>query len=113
MTGKLLLIPPVAFCVYFLLVRLISRTTASIEQKPAVTCKDKHTPYACGENFEAQKNRPDYTDFFPFAIFFTIMHVAGLMLATLAITPGGPVSYAGGILYLMITGTILAILLMR
>ena len=30
---------------------------------------------------------PDYQEFFPFAIFFTLLHVAGLMLATWSLNP--------------------------
>ena len=43
----------------------------------------KMEQYACGEDIPAQNVRPDYSQFFPFAIFFTIMHVVALILTTL------------------------------
>jgi NADH-quinone oxidoreductase subunit A len=39
--------------------------------------------YACGEDMPVQQLRPDYSQFFPFAIFFTIMHVVALISTTI------------------------------
>jgi NADH-quinone oxidoreductase subunit A len=39
-------------------------------------------PYACGEDVPDHMIQPDYGQFFPFAFFFTILHVAALMITT-------------------------------
>ena len=47
--------------------------------------------YACGEDVADSRVQPDYAQFFPFAFFFTIMHVFALVVATV---PGGSLSAA-------------------
>jgi hypothetical protein len=42
----------------------------------------KEKAYACGEDVSGNKVQPDYSEFFPFAFFFTIMHVTVLVLST-------------------------------
>ena len=39
-------------------------------------------PYASGETMERSRFQPDYGQFFPFAFFFTILHVVTLVVAT-------------------------------
>src|ERR1035438_10348921 len=39
-------------------------------------------PYSCGEDLPTHMIQPDYAQFYPFAFFFTILHVAALMAAT-------------------------------
>ena len=39
-------------------------------------------PYACGEDVTDHMIRPDYGQFLPFAIFFTLLHVTALVVAT-------------------------------
>jgi NADH-quinone oxidoreductase subunit A len=38
--------------------------------------------YGCGEPNVEHHIQPDYSQFFPFAFFFTLLHVAALVLAT-------------------------------
>jgi NADH-quinone oxidoreductase subunit A len=40
-------------------------------------------PYACGEDFNGTMIQPDYSQFFPFAFFFTIIHVVALTVWTI------------------------------
>ena len=40
-------------------------------------------PYACGEELPSHTIQPDYTQFYPFAFFFTILHVVALMACTI------------------------------
>jgi NADH-quinone oxidoreductase subunit A len=54
-------------------------------KKDARPAKGKGQPYACGHDMN-HRVRPDYSQFFHFAFFFTIMHVVVLMVATV---PGG------------------------
>jgi hypothetical protein len=39
-------------------------------------------PYACGEDLPTHMIQPDYGQFFPFAFFFTILHVVALTATT-------------------------------
>jgi hypothetical protein len=66
--------------------------------------------YVCGENIPGQKWQMGYRLFFYAALFFTMMHVAALVIATI---PGGSLAYALlGIFYLlMITLSIMALIL--
>jgi NADH:ubiquinone oxidoreductase subunit 3 (subunit A) len=52
----------------------------------------KGKAYACGEDSKQNRVQPDYSQFFPFAFFFTIMHVLALVVATV---PPGSVSATG------------------
>jgi NADH:ubiquinone oxidoreductase subunit 3 (subunit A) len=79
----------------------------------APTLKDagaKLEAYACGEPVPGQKWHVGYRLFFYAALFFTIMHVAALVIATI---PGGSLAFALlGIIYLlMITLSIMALIL--
>lgn len=60
----------------------------------------KTKAYACGENPITNRVQPNYGEFFPFAFFFTIMHVVALMVATV---PAGGLGKCLGIvaLYLL------------
>ncbi|MFA5139900.1 MAG: NADH-quinone oxidoreductase subunit A [Elusimicrobiota bacterium] len=109
MTNALWVLPPVAFGLYLFLAWSLLRVCAGgpLHKSEA----EKGEPYACGEEFSHAKIAPDYSEFFPFAIFFTLIHVAGLMLATLALSPA-----VGGLLggvYLLAVGAVLAILFAR
>lgn len=84
----ILLFPPVAFGVSLLFVVGLSALLSPLSAKPArVAGSAKHKPYGCGEDVTSEKAIPDYQGFFPFAIFFTLLHVAGLMLATWSFNP--------------------------
>jgi len=70
----------------------------------------KLAQYACGEDFPAKKLQVGYRQFFYAALFFTMMHVAALVIATI---PGGSLAFAIlGIFYLlMIWFSIIALIL--
>jgi NADH:ubiquinone oxidoreductase subunit 3 (subunit A) len=70
----------------------------------------KLAQYACGEDMPAQKFQLSYKLFFYAALFFTMMHVAALVVATI---PGGsPVLAVAGLVYLvMIVLSITALIL--
>ena len=87
-----LLLPPVTFIIIFAaswaLSLLYSRISFRSKQNP----EGKMKAYACGEDVPFHKVRPDYSQFFQFAFFFTIMHVVALMVTTIppeAINPAG------------------------
>ena len=82
------LFPPVVFVISLLFATGLSELVAGWAPAPkADPASGKNEPYACGEDFPSEKMVPDYQEFFPFAIFFTLLHVAGLMLATWSINP--------------------------
>jgi len=80
--GKLLLTPPIAFVI----VLLASASTYlalrifTLRRKGAPEGLTR--PYACGEEISDRFMMPDYGQFFPFAFFFTILHVVAMMTAT-------------------------------
>jgi NADH:ubiquinone oxidoreductase subunit 3 (subunit A) len=78
-----LLYPPVAFIIILLLGILLSAVTKILALKGAGHPDGKLKCYACGEEASATTSRPNYGQFFPFAFFFTIMHVVVLVMATI------------------------------
>ena len=77
------LFPPVAFTVALLFVMFLSELVSGWAPAPkAGPDSGRNLPYACGEDVPGEKLIADYQEFFPFAIFFTLLHVAGLMIAT-------------------------------
>lgn len=95
MNADFLLFPPVVFTI-FLLIGFILLLFGSFLAAKGKTSQGKRTQYACGENVPATRVQPDYTLFFPFALFFTIIHVTALIMATI---PGGNIALMG-ILYM-------------
>lgn len=80
--NKWLILPPVVFFILLavsMLMSLISKKFALITKNNP---EGKTKAYACGENVAENKVQPDYSQFFPFAFFFTIMHVVALIIAT-------------------------------
>ncbi len=82
-----LLITPITFLavlvIALILLRLLGLLSLPVKT-PEGSGKGK--AYACGEDVKDHRAQPDYQQFFPFAFFFTIMHVLALMVATV---PGG------------------------
>jgi len=77
------LLPPITFVVIFIVAWIEYKSLAVLsmgESWPSNPGKLK--PYACGEDYEDNGAQPDYGEFFPFAFFFTIMHVVALVVAT-------------------------------
>ena len=81
--GNWLLAPPIAFLIVFAFIVLMAYLFSFISLK-AKKPQQKGTgeSYACGEDNYNHMAQPDYSQFFPFAFFFTIAHVATLMLIT-------------------------------
>jgi len=79
--GTILLAPPITFLVFL----AISMGFSSFAGKFAAKGEDapnKTKSYACGEDVEQTQGQPDYSEFFKFAFFFTIIHVVVLIVAT-------------------------------
>ena len=84
----ILLFPPVVFIISLLFSLALAEFLTPLAAAPKrVPGSAKHNAYGCGEDVPEGKVDPDYHGFFPFAIFFTLLHVAGLMLATWSFNP--------------------------
>ena len=66
----------------FVFMLALSFFTGKISYKNPNNADGKTKAYACGEDVKDHRVRPNYSEFFPFAFFFTIMHVIVLMIAT-------------------------------
>jgi NADH:ubiquinone oxidoreductase subunit 3 (subunit A) len=93
---SILLSPPIAFLICLLISAGIYGLGRLVEEKGTPTY-GKYQPYACGEEYQAEKAEFGYRRFYISAIFFTIMHVAVLTVATV---PGGVSAYRA-IIYLV------------
>lgn len=102
-----LMTPPVAFLILLLVSAGLSLLFKRLAAK-GVDSKEKMRAYACGEDMEKNRGQPDYSQFFKFAFFFTIMHVIVLVVAT---DPSG-LSVTSGV-YLGVTVLALFMLLRR
>ena len=80
--GKWLLMPPVAFIVVLLAGWLLLCLFSKLSFKPGKHSVGEGTSYACGEESYNNMAQPDYSSFFPFAFFFTLAHVATLIMTT-------------------------------
>lgn len=82
MPQTVLFSPPVVFVIVafaaIMLYWLCSGCASPKRQTPSDVLKS----YACGEDFKGHMIQPDYSQFFPFAFFFTILHVVALVIAT-------------------------------
>jgi len=96
---SILLVPPVAILILFGAVLILafglSRLSFRRKDLPAGYVK----PYACGEDIPTHLIQPDYGQFFPFAYFFTILHVTALLLAT--VPAGAAASVAIAVVYVI------------
>lgn len=78
----ILILPPVVFILVFAFLLIASYFTGKISYKNPNNPEGKTKAYACGEDVKEHRIRPNYSEFFPFAFFFTLMHVIVLMIAT-------------------------------
>ena len=78
----LFLLPPVALTLLVIVVWLLSTASGSLAFKRKGERGALDKPYAGGETIERHRVQVDYGQFFPFAFFFTILHVVTLVVAT-------------------------------
>ncbi|MCX5785168.1 MAG: NADH-quinone oxidoreductase subunit A [Elusimicrobia bacterium] len=107
---NILLSPPVAFIITLLFIMFVAELLTPLAPAPKTAPgSGKNKPYGCGEEVSEQRVSPDYQGFFPFAIFFTLLHVAALMIATWSFNPiSAGIALVVG--YLVAIAVILAIL---
>jgi NADH-quinone oxidoreductase subunit A len=79
---KLLLVPPVLLTILVLVVWALSGASRSLSFRRTAPRGALDKPYAGGETLKTHRVQVDYGQFFPFAFFFTILHVVTLIVAT-------------------------------
>lgn len=84
MNWSWLLSPPIAFLIILAVAVGFFGLLSSLALRKGRTGAGAK-PYACGEETPEQKVQPDYAQFFPFAFFFTILHVVALMTTTMQV----------------------------
>ena len=77
------LTPPIAFIIIFLVVLGAASLFSFFAYNKHRNLVDAQKAYACGEEFTDHLIQPDYSQFFPFAFFFTILHIVALVVATI------------------------------
>lgn len=107
----LLLSPPVAFVIILLTVMILMYLSSKLSYHSNKQAAGSRKPYACGEdNYDAMA-QPDYSNFFPFAFFFTLAHVATLIITTVPVETIKTFEIAG--IYILGTMVGLSILLRK
>ena len=80
---KVLLSPPAAFLIVLAFILIAARLLSALSfRRDKETEGDIGESYACGEKNYDNRAYPDYSMFFPFAFFFTLAHVATLIMTT-------------------------------
>ena len=103
---EFLISPPVAFLVFLGAALLLYALGKKMGPK-LTDVGGKLTTYACGEDIPGVKIQFGYRLFFFIALFFTIMHVATLVIATV---PSGKIVFFAVFYLLMIFLSILALI---
>jgi NADH-quinone oxidoreductase subunit A len=107
----LLLSPPVVFIILLATVLGVAHLLRRFSFVPANLAAGTMKPYACGEDLPDHLIQPDYSQFFPFAFYFTILHVAAMMAATVPSSTISAFAVAG--IYLAGAGVGLLVLYRR
>ena len=75
------LTPPIAFLLVLFLVLALFWFFGRLSFRPPAGQQASRKPFACGEEGQPIA-QPDYSQVFPFAFYFTVLHVVALMAAT-------------------------------
>ena len=94
-----LLLPPVAFLIILGVSWLFFKICGRLAFKPEKHTAGEGASYACGEENYDNTAQPDYSTFFPFAFFFTLAHVATLIMTTMPM--GNPSTFVMAALYIL------------
>lgn len=92
--NNVLLAPPIAFIILLFFISFFSSLLSKCALRVNRDRRESKKAYACGEEFSEHMIQPDYSQFFPFAFFFTILHVVALMIATVSILTSGALTIA-------------------
>ncbi len=84
---QILLLPPIAFLAYLLLVWLLSLFGKRLAGSSASASPLKASTYSSGEAPPTRLAAPGYRPFFVVALFFAVLHLGILVLSTGGFTP--------------------------
>jgi len=85
MPRYILLSPPFAFLLMTVSIGVFARLSSRLSFRNAKPGRQLKKAYSCGEEFSGHLIQPDYSQFFPFAFFFTMLHVIALVIATVPV----------------------------
>lgn len=108
---KVLFFPPITFLIILLTTLLLMYLSSKLSYRSKSQTIDSGKPYACGEDNYDPMAQPDYSTFFPFAFFFTLAHVATLIITTVPLETLKAFDMA--VVYIIGTAVGLVILLRR
>jgi NADH:ubiquinone oxidoreductase subunit 3 (subunit A) len=95
MPENLLISPPIVFIIILAIGISLSKVLSKLAFKPKSVAAGTAKPYASGEDIATHMIQPDYSQFFPFAFYFTILHVVALMLALVPVQSAETTVIAG------------------
>lgn len=82
---RILLAPPICFIIVMAMISGFAALLSNLSFKSKNRPDDIGTSYACGEDVKTHLMQPDYSQFFPFAFLFTVLHVVALTIATIPV----------------------------
>ncbi len=82
---NILLNPPVTFLVVLIFLSALGLVLGRLAFRVKKDPNGMGESYACGEDIPDHSAQPDYSQFFPYAFYFTIAHVATLMITTVPV----------------------------
>lgn len=109
--GRLMLTPPAVFIILLGSALILSSALKNLSFKRKDALGDSRSSYACGEDSPTAMAQPDYSQFFPFAFFFTLLHVVALIITTVPVETME--SFAIAVLYILGAAAGLRILFRR
>jgi NADH-quinone oxidoreductase subunit A len=109
--NNILLTPPAAFTIVLISMMIFAKLLSGLSARPKTHGEGEGKSYACGEDIPTNQMQPDYSQFFPFAFFFTLLHVFTLIIATVPALTGG--SFTIAVIYILAAITGLVILFRR
>jgi NADH:ubiquinone oxidoreductase subunit 3 (subunit A) len=80
-----LLLPPVVFVVVLFSLWLLAFLFSRLAFRAKKQAQGTSEAYACGEKNYEHRVQPDYSGFFSFVFFFTLAHVATLVMASVSV----------------------------
>lgn len=94
-----LLAPPIVFLILLTTIGLLSCLFSKCAFRNGESSAEAKKAYSCGEEFSGHLIQPDYSQFFPFAFFFTVLHVVAMVIATI---PAETIeTFAIGVMYII------------
>lgn len=79
------LAPPIAFFVLLVVIGFLNHLLSRYAYRGHGSSAEGKKAYSCGEEFSGHLIQPDYSQFYPFAFFFTVLHVVALVIATVPV----------------------------